>query len=259
MPFGFTPVRKDAPPLACIVHAFYPEALPALLPLITNIPRAVDLYLSTDTEEKRAAIARHCAGFHKGTVEIRLVPNRGRDIAPKLIAFRDVYQRYELFLHLHTKRSLHAGKLAGWSDYLTATLLGTPEIAGAILMLFEDPKMGVVFPQHLFRLQKWLRWGHNYDAARQLLARMGVTLQADLPLEFPSGSMFFGRSAALKPLLDLDLGYEDFSEEAGQVDGTTAHAIERIILHVAEHAGYEWIKVGRRDLYPLPKTLAGGH
>ena len=255
VPFGFTPERMSSAPLACIIHAFYPDVLPALLPLIANIPRAVDLLLSTDTEEKRAEIAGHCAGFTKGGVEIRLAPNRGRDIAPKLIAFRDVYERYDLFLHLHTKRSLHADKLASWGDYLTATLLGSPEIAGSILALFDDPNMGIVFPQHLFRLRRSLRWGHNYDHARRLLARMGVTLQADWPLDFPSGSMFFGRSAALKPLLDLDLDFEDFSQEAGQVDGTPAHAIERIILHVAEHAGYEWLKVARADLYPLPRTV----
>ena len=255
VPFGFTPERMSSAPLACIIHAFYPEVLSVLLPLISNIPCAVDLFLSTDTEEKRAEIAGHCAGFTKGGVEIRLAPNRGRDIAPKLIAFRDVYECYDLFLHLHTKRSLHADKLASWGDYLTATLVGSPEIAGSILALFDDPKMGIVFPQHLFRLRRSLRWGHNYDHARRLLARMGVTLQADWPLDFPSGSMFFGRSAALKPLLDLGLDFEDFSQEAGQVDGTPAHAIERIILHVAEHAGFEWLKVARADLYPLRSAV----
>ncbi len=39
--------------------------------------------------------------------------------------------------------------------------------------------------------------------------------------------MFFARVDALKPLLSLGLTDDDFDIEAGQVDGTIAHAIER--------------------------------
>lgn len=256
VPFGFTPTIEGNRPIACIIHAFYPDVLPSLISLLDNITGEVDLFISTDTVEKRAEIAGICMSYGKGAVDIRLAPNRGRDIAPKLIAFADVYARYNLFLHLHTKRSLHADALAQWGDYLTGTILGSAEIVASILHLFEsDPKLGIVFPQHLFRLRKVLRWGHNYDAARRLLERLGVALQADWPLEFPSGSMFWGRGAALKPLLDLGLTFEAFSEEAGQVDGTLAHAIERSILHIAERAGFGWLKIARRDLYPLKQTV----
>jgi hypothetical protein len=67
--------------------------------------------------------------------------------------------------------------------------------------------------------------------------------------------MFWGRSAAIKKLLDLDLQFSDFPGEAGQIDGTLAHAIERSILMIAEASGYEWLKVVRRDLYPIPYTV----
>ena len=33
----------------------------------------------------------------------------------------------------------------------------------------------------------------------------------------------------LKPILDWDLSWNDFDEEGGQIDGTTAHSIERLI------------------------------
>ena len=255
VPFGFAPEIDATQPIACIIHAFYPDMLPPLLGLLTNIPCSVDLFLSTDTVEKKAEIERLCRFHRQGKVELRLVENRGRDIAPKLITFRDVYARYELFLHLHTKRSPHSGSLSQWNFYLTETLLGSPEIVRSILRLLHDPRVGLVFPQHLFSLRKALRWGFNYDHGRRLLGRLGIKLQADWPLEFPSGSMLWGRSAALKPLLDLDLAFEDFPDEAGQVDGTLAHAIERSLLHVVEQAGFEWIKIARRKLYPLPGTV----
>jgi hypothetical protein len=84
---------------------------------------------------------------------------------------------------------------------------------------------------------------------------MGIELNKNLVLEFPSGSMFWGRSAALRKLLDLHLQFSDFPDEVGQIDGTPAHAIERIMLMVAEASGYEWLKAVRRDLYPIPYTV----
>jgi len=255
-PFAFEPEPAPDRPIAAIVHAFYPEIAPLVLEKLANVPGGVDLFLSTDTEEKKRALDDICRDWRKGRVEIRICPNRGRDIAAKFFGFRDVYARYDLFVHLHTKRSPHGGAaLARWRDYLFDNLLGSPAIVKSILSLFEDPKIGVVFPQHLFELRGILNWGYDYDLARGLMKRMGVEIDKNLVLEFPSGSMFWGRSAAFRPLLDLDIDFDDFPPEAGQVDGTLAHAIERTLLMVVESRGFEWLKVARSDLYPMPQTL----
>ena len=254
VPFGFAPAPVERT-VAAVIHAFYPDVLAPLLTRLRNVPGRVDLFLSTDTEEKRAEIAAATADW-PGAVDIRIFPNRGRDIAAKFVGFRDVYDRYDLFLHLHTKRSPHGGTpLARWRDYLLGNLIGSPEIAGSILHLFEDPKLGIVFPQHLFEIRGILNWGYDYDLARDLMRRAGVAIDKNLVLEFPSGSMFWGRSAAIRPFLDAGLRFEDFPDEAGQVDGTLAHAIERVVLMGAEAGGYEWLKVVRPDLYPLRNTV----
>jgi hypothetical protein len=253
IPLGFTPPPYRGGPIAVVIHAFYPDALAELIDKARNIPGQVDLFVSTDTQEKRAQIAALCRPWDRGAVEIAVGPNRGRDIAPKLIAFRDVYARYDLFLHLHTKKSPHGGApLARWRDHLVDNLIGSPEIAAGIVSLFGDRKLGLVFPQHLAEIRGILNWGYNYDMARALAQKMGVTIDKNRVLEFPSGSMFWGRSAALRPLLDLRLGYEDFPEEDGRVDGTLAHAIERCVLMSVEAARFEWLKVQRREGYAFP-------
>jgi hypothetical protein len=61
--------------------------------------------------------------------------------------------------------------------------------------------------------------------------------------------MFWARSAALKPLIDLRLTFEDFGPEQGQKDGTLAHAIERLFYFVCEHAGFRWIKISDPALF----------
>ncbi|MBV9066611.1 MAG: hypothetical protein JO004_12705, partial [Methylobacteriaceae bacterium] len=256
VPFGFELPPCGHERVAAIIHAFYPEIVPELFEQLRNIPCRTDLFISTDTEEKRVDILAHSVLWDRGSLEVRLSENRGRDIAPKLITFRDVYDKYEIFLHLHTKRSPHGGTpLSSRRHYLTENLIGSPEIVRSNLHLLGDPKIGIVFPQHLFDLRGILNWGYDYDHARALLARMGIALNKNLVLEFPSGSMFWGRSDAIRKLLDLDLQFSDFPAEAAQIDGTLAHAIERSILMIAEASGFEWLKVVRRDLYPIPYTV----
>ena len=55
---------------------------------------------------------------------------------------------------------------------------------------------------------------------------------------FPVGNMFWFRPGALRPLLESNIDYKDFPEEPIPNDGTLAHAVERILLYVAQHEGY---------------------
>ena len=56
---------------------------------------------------------------------------------------------------------------------------------------------------------------------------------------FVAGSMFWLRLPALRPLLDAGLAIEDFETEASQIDGTLAHAVERVFAHVVLNSGYQ--------------------
>mgnify|MGYP002714761596 CR=1 FL=1 len=259
LPFDH-PASRDGRRACAIVHAFYPELCPDVRRYLENVPGQLDVYISTTSDQKRDEIQRVFDGYDKGSVEIRVFENRGRDIAPKLVGFRDVYDRYELALSLHTKKSPHAGAaLEGWRDYLYEHLLGSPEIVQSIFQLLARDRVGMVFPQHFFFLRDILGWGANFAICRSLLARMNITIDENVMLECPSGSMFWCRTDALAKLLDQNLQFSDFDDEAGQIDGTLAHAIERAFLYAVEANGYAWAKVGLRDRYPLPDTLIPVH
>ncbi len=245
IPFSYPPaVLATLPHVAVVCHMFHPEVAAEAALYMRNLPFPADLKLSTDTQDKRIALEAVFASWAQGTVDIRVLPNRGRDIAPKLVGFADAHRTYEYVLHLHSKQSKHADFLAPWRTYLYRTLLGSPAIVRSVFEAFNQvPDLGMVAPQHFEPIRRWLDWRGNLEVAQTLAARLGIKLQPDATLDFPSGSMFWARTAALRPLLDLELTAKEFPEEAGQVDGTLAHAIERLYFHVCEAAGYRWLKV----------------
>ena len=249
LPFGWLPKAYGVPRrVAAIIHIYYEEIAYEILAYANNFPRGTDLFLSTDTELKASRIASIFEAYKFGRVTIRIVPNRGRDIAPKLVGYRDVYEKYEYVLHLHSKKSVHNSKLGSWRTYLYETLSGSPAHVWDILEVFDRaPRVGMIFPQHYEYIRRWIAWDGNYGECRRLAARLHYELFEGHPLDFPSGSMFWARSAALRPLLDLQLTLEDFQIESGQEDNTMAHAIERLYAIVCELSGHDWIKIARPE------------
>lgn len=250
VPFGpaFPPPSLNTP-LGVIMHVFYPELAAEMRAYLENIPGPVDLYISTDTAEKQARLERTFADWTAGRVQLRLAPNRGRDIAPKLVTWRDVYDRHAVVLHLHSKKSPHESHLRMWRYFLFENLMGEPAIAASILSALEHvPTLGMVASDHYFAVRNSLSWGDNLELAQGLAGRMGVRIDPHAALEFPSGSMFWAKSAALKPLLDLQLSSDDFPGEAGQKDGTLAHAVERLYWIACQSAGFEGVRVSRGRL-----------
>jgi GT2 family glycosyltransferase len=256
VPFGFPPAAAPAPRIAVVCHLFHPEIGAELRGYLRHLPAGADLFLSTDTDEKAAAIRATFAGWDSGRLELRVMPNRGRDIAPKLVGFADAHQGHDLVLHLHSKKSDHAAFLKPWRGFLFESLMGSPAVVASILDAFARlPRLGMVAPQHYEAVRRWLGWNGNFETARALAARMGLQIAPDRALDFPSGSMFWARPAALRPLLDLGLAFEDFPEEGGQEDNTPAHAIERLYFLACERSGHFWMKVAQPALHADTRAI----
>jgi lipopolysaccharide biosynthesis protein len=74
-------------------------------------------------------------------------------------------------------------------------------------------------------------------------------------LRFPAGSIYWVRDDVLKALADLRLSAEDFEPEQALVDGTTAHAVERLMGWLALSAGRRLLPASALD----PSAVAGGN
>jgi lipopolysaccharide biosynthesis protein len=110
-------------PLRIALHAHFYFVLSAsdlAVRLAGNVTRC-DLFLSTDTNAKAAYLKKVFAA-HTGTVEIRVMPNRGRDIGPFLTGFaREIVSSgYDVFGHIHGKQSLSVDAEMGnmWREFL---------------------------------------------------------------------------------------------------------------------------------------------
>jgi hypothetical protein len=227
-------------------HVFYTDLVEDLIQLANNVPAPAKVFISTDSHIKALEIEKITESLSEHECEVRVFENRGRDISPFVVGFADRIQEVDIGCHLHTKKSQHyKSSFNDWRNYLFQQNLGSKEIVSSILKQFDNPKVGMVAPSDFQPIDPLIQWGGNLRLVRSLVRKVSDSkheLGEKTPLELPSGSMFWFRSNALKPLLDLNLNNTAFDPELGQVDGTLAHAIERSFFYFAEIAGFEWIR-----------------
>ncbi|MDM0055814.1 rhamnan synthesis F family protein [Variovorax fucosicus] len=241
-----TPVSST---LRVVVHAHfhYPELLGDFIDRIARNETPVDCVFTTTSEERAKQILEALSLSDLTRASVHVVPNKGRDIGPFLNALhKGLFANYDVIGHFHGKRSPHVDDAVGatWRDFLWGHLLGDKErMMDIILGAFAStPSLGLVFPEdpHLND------WDDNREIASAVAQQMGLSLPLPLPLplpnhfDFPQGTMFWARPAALEPLARLGIALEDYPDEPVPIDGTLLHALERLIPFSATHAGFRY-------------------
>lgn len=231
--------------IAVQVHIFYLDTLSEIIENLNQLPYSFDCFVSTDTEKKREeileAMKRQC---RCQKVEVKVLPNRGRDVLPFLTQLAPVLDQYDYIGHVHSKKTSSNEHGDEWRKYIFNHLFGNREYLKRLFCLFEnDERIGLIMPETYPVLALQAEWGGNKDGSKALLEKMDCNcMLPELPI-FPVGNMFWARSAAVRKIFDMGLIASDFPEEAGQVNGTIAHQIERIWVYIAASAGYQYAKV----------------
>ena len=236
------------PPLAVHLHVHYLETLPTLLKALGACRTGLQdlrLWISTDTSAKANAITatvqQSTLAEQATTTKVRVCPNRGRNLGPLFQNLWPELKQEALLLHLHGKRSLETDLGTAWLDQLLQRLLPDGDTVLALRQQFHnDPTLGLVMPQPPSLIRPYLNWGNNFELARQLSKPMGQRLHRDAVLVFPAGGMFLVRPAALAPLTECVGALEELPPEPVPVDGSSLHAIERLVAHACEISGHHW-------------------
>lgn len=229
--------------IAIVVHLFYREMLQEFIGYFKNIQHPFDLFMTVlvdDVVNIRRLVAEQLPNCR--TYEIIKCRNVGRDIGPFEVEIARRLLKYDLICKVHTKRDILG---TGWRTLILNNLLGSPTVISTIWAQFKNNnKLGMVFPKAPINVQRAISlrgsWAGNYDIAYKFAAKAHLPDigDKDTEFDFPAGSMFWARPAALGSLLTFDFKYEDFDVSIGR-DGSLAHAIERLFGLIPQLLGYE--------------------
>jgi lipopolysaccharide biosynthesis protein len=149
--------------------------------------------------------------------------------------------RYDLALHLHSKRSD-----AAWLNHQLNALVGDQRWCAGITELFRAlPQLGLLMPRPPESLRPYLSWAGNAQHAEQLIRQLWPECEfpVQAPLVFPAGMMFWFRPQALTSLQQATQALLGLKPEPLPLDGTQLHALERLTAHACERAGFGWALV----------------
>lgn len=230
------------PKIAIQIHAFFLDVMEEITEILNSMPYPYDCYISTDTEEKKEEISKilneQCSIHY---LQIDVMENRGRDVGPFLQQMAPVIRRYKYIAHLHTKKSKHTDFGDDWRHFLYRNMFGGRDCISAILEMFEkEEKLGLAVPEVYPIVRELMAWDNTKEDVEKLLGKMGLSASLpDNPM-CPVGDIFWARTEAVRVLFEQGITQNDFQEEAGQLNYTLAHVIERIWCYLAEAQGYDY-------------------
>lgn len=209
-----------------VIHAYYPELLPEIIEQLRTWDVAPRVIVTT-AYEKEAGV-REIMQELLPDAECLAYENKGRDILPFLkLAGNLLDSGEELLLKLHTKKSLHREDGDVWRRDLLEKLTSPDQVRGIVEAFRKTADLRLVAPEgHILSMDTY--WGSNASTVDYLCRRMDISPPRPESAAFPAGSMFYVNLNMLTPLLNIHLDEAEFEPELGQVDGTMAHAIERI-------------------------------
>ena len=219
-----------------VIHAWYSDALEEILDALARLHRPFRLVITTAPERMQAITS--VLDRHSLPAEIMVHENRGRDVLPFMHAADRLLNEGEtLILKLHTKHSPHRSDGDQWRRGILDSLISPARWDGVVEAFRSTASLGLVAPEGHVQPMSYF-WGGNADNVKHLCSRLGIRPPEEDRDSFVAGTMFWVRLDGLRSLLDAHLFPHDFEPEESQVDGTLAHAVERVVARCVEDAGY---------------------
>ena len=246
-----------------LLHVYFVDLLPEILEYVNKLKIPFEVIITNSSGED---VEQICASMLQSNFLILNSENRGRDILPMVhVVNSGLLDDFTYVLKIHTKKSVWrtpdhplGGTAESWRQSFYLDLIGqNGEMSEKSVEVLETQKdVGVISSPG--SILNWWYWGENELNVNELLKRFEYRIDNNQDLIFPAGSMYWCRSFLLNNLKGLHLTAEEFESESGQVDGTTAHAVERIVGIFASLAGYRQIDHSSEDFsiaYPKKHSI----
>ncbi len=223
---------------AIVLHLYYTDMWPYFSEKLSILKdNGYDLVVSlthgSESPELRAQIASDYPNS-----EIVVVQNKGRDVLPFLFVTQILQEAgYEHVLKIHSKKSPHMKDAEGWgsgdewmeeimSEIIPKTQTGLHDIQEKL----RQKRTSVIGPETQY-ISLIVNYEQNKRLFRNILDDVFDTYTKErvdahrYRYGFFAGTMFWVRLDSIVELLSYTC--LDFQEEARQIDGTMAHAMER--------------------------------
>ncbi len=223
---------------AVVVHLHYPDVWPTLVERLSLLPQDLDLFV---TVSDPAWGSRHDILRAAPHARLYRTPNLGRDVLPFIRVASGLRSAgYSAVLKLHGKRSVHADDGAEFLDACLKELIPSIEGATRCRELVVDGRAAMVGPASRYyplAIHVWLNRAdlHWFLSRRQPPG--AAALEEPSHFGFFAGTMFWANLDRIAECLDVPT--RKFEPELGQLDGTMAHALERLFAVVPQLDGYQ--------------------
>jgi lipopolysaccharide biosynthesis protein len=228
--------------IAVMVHVYFTDVLiNKLIPKLKPLAEDADFYFNfVRGQETQEALDIIQNTFKHHTVSYT-EQNVGRDVNGQLNNLKSLYsklKRYDYYLFLHTKKSVHLKPEFGqaWMDNLTNIIKDKETIENVLHDFRTQPKLGMVCEPKC-RVNLMTINQHNFDV---FCKGFGMDPKGDF--WFCAGTMFWVRAK----IFDTFYSHPQiipaiqglFREENWAIDGEAHHAMERIYGKQVYSLGY---------------------
>lgn len=237
--------------LVVIIHIHYYDGWEDIKQKLLHLNYSFDLIVTVSSKNDiKYQLFVHDITKNFKHVTILHVPNLGRDVLPFLEVIKLIRNiDYKYILKLHSKKSIHRKDGDLWRTAILNNLIPNKNnIQDNLLKKLKLFNTGIIGPK-----QDYLKLKVNLAANKGylyniLLKIIKDRIEVDLILNkkvndygFYSGTMFWTKLDILNNLNKDILSIHKFHREKGQIDGTYAHAIERVISL--------YVEIGKYDVY----------
>lgn len=247
--------NKNGSHAAVVIHLYYQDMWPYFSKKISHMVNSgMDLVIILPTKDNVSKIIKKA---HPNAIIVR-VPNQGRDILPFLKVGKILRnQGYEYVLKLHSKKSPQRQDGKDWADKMISDLTPQGDIYNQIIKIMDSSKAALIGTEGNY-VPLTTYYNDNQPKVHWLLTRMLNKENADYinsynaNYGFFAGTMFWIKLSSIDKIFKLDLWANNFPPESAQLDGTIAHALERLICVVPEYSKMDIYEASSAGVKKIP-------
>ncbi len=243
LPKSISVQKKKRDDVGIFIHLFYEDLKEICFSYIKEVVKICDVYITTSKPCIQEYIQNECRFLNIDNCHIKLVQNRGHDIASLVVHHKNDILKYKYFCFTHDKKSFHIKNretaLIWFYDLWENTVASSDFIFNVIKTFDTNDLLGfLTVPQpfwddFLFNMDNI--WNNSYPDVVDLIKKLNLNCKISFDKSsFSIGTAFWAHTSVVQPLFD-NFTMEDFPQDGV---GNLSYAVERIFPYIAQHLGF---------------------